>query len=277
MKKITQQSIALIALCAIAFFANSVSAKPAVTPPCTTADQTCVTTTNTIFPVHIGATSQIKQASLAVGWFVAKLNAGFNGGVDIEGVLTGGDQPSSTLAFGSTTGAKPVVVSTDINGTTYIQGGSLYTDKAVAPTGERKALCATQKGDIVFCDGSSGTGSSTTNPNPGGTGGGGTVQPLSVSSYNVTLNGNQLATCTINLSAPVPFGQNVTASVRINYNVVSPPGAPGTKNCTLTIMGGESTSSTSVVLTSGTTYSAVTGSCVESSSSNAAINPAIKC
>jgi hypothetical protein len=282
MKKIIQQSIAVITLCAIALFAGSVSAKPAVTAPCTTGDQTCVSTTNPSLPVGVGGISQIKQGDLAVGWFISKLNAAFDGSVDVEGIVTGGDTANSTLKIGDATLAKPVIVSADIQGATYVQGGSLYTNTSVAPTGQSKALCATQKGDIIFCDGSSVSGSSTPNPNPNGTGGtGGTTGggtgpgPLTVSSFSVVSRGNQVADCTVNLSSPAPSGQSVTATVRINYNVVSPPGAPGVQRCGVTIGLGESTSSTTVVLTSGTTYSSVTGYCVESSS--VPINPSIKC
>lgn len=161
MKKVFTQSLALVALIAIALMANVVSAgNPASGNPGGFARTNA---NNTPFPVTVGTYFQIKGSGgsttgggLAVEAFIAWQNAAFAKDVGIQGILTGKPiavgSGSSNLLFGDAVTSKDVTVNT--TGWTYAQGGGLYAPRESASTaGTYKPLCARQNGEIIVCPG----------------------------------------------------------------------------------------------------------------------------
>ncbi len=108
-------------------------------------------------PVNTGTQRDIKGVDdlttsgggLSVEAFTAYKNASFFKLVNLQGILTGGENSGvdSSLAFGDSTRE----VDLTVKGSIYAQDGALYTIANASEPGQQKALCADNDGWIIEC------------------------------------------------------------------------------------------------------------------------------
>ncbi len=163
MKKIFKQSILIIALVALAFVANKVSAgDPAVPPPCNPViNAPCLPSTNTTLPINVGGPlAQTKTGNLFVGTFQAAKDAQVTGKTFVGGLVAGNPvdpnfpQDNSTLSIG---GAGKPTVNLLGNGSITMKDGGFYSSVFVnpglnkVPAGTLQPVCADINGNIILC------------------------------------------------------------------------------------------------------------------------------
>jgi|GEM_PF-4544760 len=155
MKYILKQLAVLVVVACVALIAATVSARQVTTPPTPNIPNF---DGNTPRPINTGVDPDIKEGGLLVNAFTAFQNASFLKRVDLEGILTGGEDSStdSVLSFGDpskvTSSAGTVItriVDLVVNGGVYIQGqdSGLYSKEK----GTNAQLCANPDGVIVLC------------------------------------------------------------------------------------------------------------------------------